>query len=79
MTNPSPSFILGPFRGSRVLAAWMIGLVPVTTSVFSASKGRLFERVSKNETGHYTCQEYFNENNEIFTPLYVSVLLREFL
>ena len=62
-----------------VLAAWMIGLVSVTTPVFSASKGRLFERVSKNETGHYTCQQYFNESNEILTPLYVPALLREFL
>ena len=48
----------------------MIGLVPVITSVFSASKGRPFERVSKNETGYYTCQEYFNEDNEILTPFY---------
>lgn len=57
----------------------MIDLVPVITSVFSASKRRLFERVSKNETGHHTCEEYFNENNEILTPLYDPALLREFL
>ena len=62
-----------------VLAAWMIGLILVTTLVFSASKGRLFERVSKNETGHHTREEYFNENNGILTPLYELALLREFL